>query len=585
MIAVFTSILTLTRLRRFRWVYCQIEALRRCFPARIQHTLDELPLTLDGTYEETLRRIDKQTWDYAHRLFQCLVVSERPLRVGELAELFAIQTSAETIPTFDSTLRPEDPEKSILSACSTLVAVVNVDGENIVQFSHFSVREYLTSDRIADSTYVSRFHIHPQPAHVFLTRACLGVLLQLDDRVDRDNIQNFPLASYAAQYWVDHAPFENVPSDIRDGMECLFDKNKPHFAAWLWLYNIDDPFDILMATSHPARPETVPLYYAALCGFRATAERLIDTHPQDVNARGGQLVTPLHAALEKGHLTIAALLVERGASANLQDDSGWTALHLTLLHGHNDIIQSLLDHGADTNLPDNFGWTALLHASREGHNDIVQLLLDHDADINHPDDCGWTPLHHASRKGHIDTVRLLLNHGTANHPDNRGRTPLLHASLRGHNDTIQLLLDHGADANHSDNCGWTPLHHVLQEGHINIARLLLDGGAGANHPDNCGCTPLHLASRDGHSDIVQLLLDHSADMNHPDNCGWTPLHHASRAGHNDTVQLLLDHGAIANHRDNRGYTPLRHASLWGHDDIVQLLLDQDAVPNHLDNRG
>ena len=35
--------------------------------------------------------VDERKLDYAHRLFQCRVVSKRPLRVEELAELFAIQ--------------------------------------------------------------------------------------------------------------------------------------------------------------------------------------------------------------------------------------------------------------------------------------------------------------------------------------------------------------------------------------------------------------------------------------------------------------------------------------------------------------
>ena len=193
MTAVFTSILTLTPLRRFRWVYCQIETLRRCFPTSIRRALDELPETLDGTYEQTLRMIDKQKRDYAYRLFQCLVVSKRPLRVEELAELFAIKPDAGTVPTLDAACRPEDPEEFVLSACSTLVVVVKVNYRRIVQFSHFSVKEYLISDRIAISDHVSLFCVQPRPAHALLARACLGVLLQLDGRVDRCNICSPPL--------------------------------------------------------------------------------------------------------------------------------------------------------------------------------------------------------------------------------------------------------------------------------------------------------------------------------------------------------------------------------------------------------
>lgn len=68
-------------------MHCQLESLRFCFPPSIRRVLGELPETLDATYERALLGISKQTQDYAHRLFQCLVVSIRPLRVEELAEI------------------------------------------------------------------------------------------------------------------------------------------------------------------------------------------------------------------------------------------------------------------------------------------------------------------------------------------------------------------------------------------------------------------------------------------------------------------------------------------------------------------
>ena len=209
-------------------------------------------------------------WDYTYRLFQCLVISIRPLRVEELAEFFAILPDGEMTSGFNTGWRPEDPEEFILSACTTLVSIVSVRGEKVVQFSHFSVREYLTSDRIATLPSVSQFHILPKPGHAHLARACLGVLLRLDYNMDRSKIPGFPLALYAAEHWVDHAQFEDVSSDIRDGMDRLFDRHKPHLSVWIWLYDIEK--NKRRYSCCPTQPDAVPLLRWAMWFLRSCRE-------------------------------------------------------------------------------------------------------------------------------------------------------------------------------------------------------------------------------------------------------------------------------------------------------------------------
>jgi ankyrin repeat protein len=609
----------LTLLRRFRWIYCQYDTLRRCFAGDVRRTLDELPITLNETYEQILQGIDEEKQDLARRIFQCLVVCKRPLRVEELAELFSVQLDTETIPTFYPHWRPVDPEEAVLSTCSTLVTFVNVDGKKVVQFSHFSVKEYLTSDHIASSGYLSRFRVHPRPAHALLARACLSVLLHLDDRINRDNIQDFPLALYAAQYWVDHARFENASSDVHHAIERLFDRNKPHFAAWLWLYDVDNPFDFFMTPVYAARPYPV-LYYAALCGFRDLAEHLVDAHPQDLNARSGTRGTPLHAALDGWHQNqslamlllehgadigcldsqsrtplhiachgctdVVSVLIDRGADLEAEDDSRETPLHVASQWGRGDIIQLLLDHGAEADHLDSGGWTSMHVASHEGHDKIVQLLFDHGADANRPDNGGWTPLHLASWEGHEHIARLLLDHGiNANHPDNDGWTPLHAASQEGHYHSVELLLNHGADPNYANSDGSTSLHLALQRNYYYIVQLLLDRGADLNYPNGDGSTSLHLASQRGHDNIVWFLLHHGAVANRLNGDGWASLHLASQRGHYDVVGLLLEHGADSNHAHGNGLTPLHLASQEGHDHIVRLLLDRGADANSLNSDG
>ena len=76
---------------RFRWVFCQLEVLRYCFPASIRQTLDRLPESLDDTYLQVLRQIPQVNQAHAHRMLQCLSVAARPLRVEELAEVLAFE--------------------------------------------------------------------------------------------------------------------------------------------------------------------------------------------------------------------------------------------------------------------------------------------------------------------------------------------------------------------------------------------------------------------------------------------------------------------------------------------------------------
>src|ERR1700744_2302097 len=190
-------------LYRFRWVFCQLDALQHCIPPNLRQYLNELPETLDETYERILKGINKAQKDNAHRLLQCLTVAVRPLLVEELAELLALDFQASTggIPTLKEDWRWDDEEEAVLSTCSSLITIILRDDSRVVQFSHFSVKEYLTSSRLAQSSHgeVSRFRIDLEPAHTIMAQACLATLLQLDEHAGRGDAKMFPLVKYAAQ--------------------------------------------------------------------------------------------------------------------------------------------------------------------------------------------------------------------------------------------------------------------------------------------------------------------------------------------------------------------------------------------------
>jgi hypothetical protein len=203
-----------------------------------------LPDTLDDTYERILRGINKTQKEDARRLLQCLTVAARPLQVDELAELLAFDFEAmdeRGIPTLREDWRWNDQEQAVLSTCSSLITIVRNGDSRVVQFSHFSVKEYLTSPRLAQSRGdVSRFYVDLNAAHTILAQACLGTLLRLDEHAGNNGSKGFPLVEYAAQHWVEHAQFEDVSLRVRDGMDDLFDNSKPHFSAWLRTHDMDE---------------------------------------------------------------------------------------------------------------------------------------------------------------------------------------------------------------------------------------------------------------------------------------------------------------------------------------------------------
>ena len=448
--------------------------------------LKELPKTLDETYERILRDIHEANRDHARRLLQCLTVAVRPLRVAELAEVLAVDfgtASRGERSKLNIDWRWEDQQEAVLSTCSSLISIVDEKGSQVVQFSHFSVKEFLTSSRIACSNAdVSRFHILLEPAHTVLAEACLAVLLRLGEVVDEDKVEaRFPLARYAAEHWVSHARFENVSSYIREGMEDVFDADKPYFAAWLEVHDIDtEPLiDSLLyyfaPTSSDRSKSADPLYYAALCGFQDIAEQLIIKHPQQVHSPGGYFMSPLGAALRGEHLKIAQVLYERGADVDVQSRNKRTLLLCASCSGHLEIVHWLLSRSANPNFWDGHDWTPLHGAAFFGHIEVSRLLLQYKADISAHEDEGRTPLHLATQYQHLNVARLLLEHGAdMNAPDNSRNTPLLCAVNNGRLEAVRLLVEHGADIDAEENGGRTTFQVASERGYDDITKLLSD---------------------------------------------------------------------------------------------------------------
>ena len=521
-------------------------------------------------------------------------------------------------------------EEAVLSTCSGLITIVRSDDSRVVQFSHFSAKEYLKSPRLARlSGDISQFHIDLDAAHTIMAQACLCTLLKLDEHDIKSGTQEFPLVKYAAQHWVEHAQFENVSSRVQDEMDALFDSSKPHFAAWLRVHDIDESwFDFSWWDRYGGVGS--PLYYAAFCGFHDLAERLImkgpepnpddsnpepypddsdpepdpddsnpEPYPDDsnlddwdvVNEEGGWIIAPLPAALYKRHFRVANLLYRHGADVHVHGFDGKTPLHAASSRGHVDIMRWLLDHGAHAEYPDETHW-APLHYAVFGGVEAVQLLLDHNADINLRDGEGGTLLFgalfdrrslasvvvDADIDANIDAdIDAEIDANIDTNTD---------ANLDADIDLVRLLLKRGADPNIPNYHHSSPLHRASSGGWLEIVRLLLSYGAKVEEKDKEGKTPFQMAASMGRLEVMKFLSEQGAVVDVRDHTEMTPLHEASEGGHIDVMLWLLNYGADANSRRRDGCTPMHMAA--GRSlglEAVQVLLEHNAHINLQDDKG
>ena len=575
-------------------MYCQVVYLRGCHPGRIRHALSELPETLDETYERTLREINKADWELAHRLFQCVAVASRPLRVEELAEFLAFDFNAGPIAKFQEGWRLEDPVDAVLSTCSTLLALVNFDGSPVIQFSHFSVKEFLTSARLGEGVdgILRRYYISLTPAHTLVTQACLGILLHLGTDITRHDLKKYPLTEYAARHWFEHARFENVFQTTEGGMKQLFDPSKPHLGIWVWICDPRSPSMNSERTERPSAPRGTPLHYAAICDLHGIVNFLAMERPQDVDSRCfDDGWTPLHVASTYGHVEVGRILIEHGADTTAQDNCEMTPLHIASRNGHIELARLLVEHGADVAARDQNRRTPLFWASTEGYLEMARFIIGRGADPTAQDDIGRTALHWASTHGRVEIARFLLEHGacvTARADD--GRTPLHVASEEGNVKVVRLLVENGADATLG-----APLHVVTRYGYSEVAKILVERGADLSTQTRDGQSPLHVASAYGNMEITRLLVEHGANLTTQDNRGLTPCDVAWREGHSEIAHFLTEHaacttaqaddertlsplpeeeqGANATTVANNRWTPLHVAAEQGNAEVVRALVE------------
>jgi ankyrin repeat protein len=266
---------------------------------------------------------------------------------------------------------------------------------------------------------------------------------------------------------------------------------------------------------------------------------------------GGSKTALLYAARD-GHLDVARLLLEHGASLDLADGNGVTPLISAIINAsivrvnrtgtsdHLNIAQLLLDAGADVNAADWYGetplWAAVdvrnLELGRDGNDRnvrsealaLIERLLEAGANPN------------ARTREYPHERRYLVAIGSVAWVDLTGQTPFLRAAAAGDLDVMRLLLAHGADPNIATDAGTTPLmvaagvnwsvaetYDFGNDALLEAVKLAHSLGNDVNAVNSMGIAAIHGAANRGANDVIEYLAANGARLDTPDAQGRTPL--------------------------------------------------------------
>ncbi|KAJ7440238.1 ectomycorrhiza-induced ankyrin-domain/NACHT-domain-containing protein [Mycena latifolia] len=591
----------------FRLAALQLDRVLNCDGRESQVTkaLSEMPTSLESLYDRILQDIaDPDMVSTVSRAITWLMFSKRPMKLEEIIDTLAFEFDRQPL-QFNPAERMRP--KALLTACGGLVTVSE---GTTVKLAHASVNEYfLSAQRPRDLYGQSAFS--ERTAHLLIARTCVAYLCNFDHILDNEaDVQQYPLALYAAENWAFHAKFcdeirlllgradeimqmpgggQNAvipatdshiyrPTELIEAVLELLRRESPQYISLCRLKDLDEDRWRHRGFSRSA-PIIPPLYMSAWLGIGQVVRELL-WQGDHVNEQGGRYSSALQAASHKGNIDVARLLIEHGADVNAQGGKYGNALQAASTKKDSHVACLLIEHGADVNAQGGKYGNALQAASYWGHIDVACLLIEHGADVNAQGGEYGNTLQAASYHGHINVAHLLIEHGAdVNAQGGEYGNALQAASYEGNIDVARLLIEHGADVNTQGDEYGNALQAASYFGYTDVAHLLIEHGTDVNAQGGQYGNVLQTASCWGHTDVARLLIEHGADVNVQGGRYGNALQTASCWGHTDVACLLIEHGADVNAQGGEYGNALQAASYLGHTNVARLLIEHGADVN------
>ena len=461
---------------RFQYVALQLEALKKVLsPGAAENALRDLPAGLDETYNRILLRIGLQDREQAYRTLKWLAFSRRPLTIDELAEASIIDIAATPPFSEDRRCFASNDLLRLFPGLLILGDTIALEGGTTgkaVKFSHFSVQEYLMSERIKSSD-AAAFHLDKKNPNLELARSCLRYCLHMDQskpKLYRLDL-TFPFKNYALVMWLRH--FEALEQECCDSH--LTNMALKTLEPESWLFK--------QVASHNYWKY---LRYSYLVGVTSTDDYL----------DSGIKSNPLYLVVELGYLQSTSLLIRHGVADVNKIGGPWrTALNVAAGYGRESIVRVLLEAGANA-YAHTLGerdaikrYSCALEIAVYGEEeDVARILLQQPGAVKKCEELGYRPLVDAAYRSNASMTELLLKHGFDPNRRSHSRSALRIEVECGHLDGVELLLQYGANVNDFevkeiyDPIKIAAAKSIVSDPCLSIVRLLLLRGAEVRKP-------------------------------------------------------------------------------------------------------
>ncbi|OCT48035.1 hypothetical protein CLCR_04304 [Cladophialophora carrionii] len=254
------------------------------------------------------------------------------MTLPELAQAVIIDVDGRQFDDDSAFHNPED----LLTLCQPLVALSPTTGH--LGFVHYSVQEFLLSDRLAKAgSQISIYALNSRTSHTEIARICLG-FLNYDDFASgpctsyedfKSRTAKFPFLKYAASEWPRHAMEPDVETELTGPIsKLLIPQKNPKFASMIQnarIVDADEGDDVTRFVTSLAEDWTKrisqtnytvnSLTFAAIWGLDSVLSRIVESGA-DIDLPGAHNGNALQCAVFLDRPTTAKILLDLGADAN-----------------------------------------------------------------------------------------------------------------------------------------------------------------------------------------------------------------------------------------------------------------------------